>query len=423
MHPLLSRRAFTRSVAALGASGIAPALTAEESTRQALPVAAVVTTYTRNSHADVILGKILSGWRQNGGPGPALRLVSLYVDQVGPGDLSADLAKRYRFQLAPSIAEAVAHGTPDTPVAGVLSIGEHGDYPLTKTTQQKMYPRRRFFDEIVAAMHDGKFIAPIFNDKHLAYRWRDAKHMYDKAIENNIPFMAGSSLPVAWRYPARLLPNNRRIDEALVLGYGGHEAYGFHALEALQSIVERRAGGETGVAAVTTLRGQQILTAAANGDWSPGLLKAAAASANQKMKRLEQHINEGSALFLLEYRDGMRASVAMLKGFGETFAVACRLRHQQQPFASWFRLEYQHPYGHFQYLVRGIESLIHTRTTPYPVERTLLTTGILDRAMQSRAQHGRRLESPELKLAYRNSEWPFANQQHENFPKPAQSPR
>ena len=418
MAKLLSRRAFHASAGVWGATAFTNPLRANDTARQALPVAAVVTTYTRNSHADVILGKILTGWRQDGGPGPALRLVSLYVDQVGDGDLSADLARRHPFRLTQSIAEAVTLGKPDLPIAGVISIGEHGNYPLTKDTQQKMYPRRRFFDEIVTAMKQSGSMVPIFNDKHLAYRWRDAKHMYDTATQNQIPLLAGSSLPVAWRYPAELLERESGIGEALVVGYGGHEAYGFHALEALQSIVERRAGGETGVAAVTTLRGQQILSAAANGTWSPELLRAAAASANQKMKRLKQHVNEGSALFVIEYRDGLRATVAMLKGFGETFAVACRLRNQQRPFASWFRLEYRRPYGHFEYLVRGIESMVHTKQPPYPVERTLLTTGTLARAMQSRAQPGSRLETPELKIAYRSSDWPFANQRKENFPAP-----
>jgi len=416
----LSRRAFIGSAGALGSVALAGDLKAVDAVSEPLPVAAVVTTYTRNSHADVILGKILSGWRQDGGAGPALRLVSLYVDQVGAGDLSADLAKQYGFKRTQSIAEAVTLGKATLPVAGVISIGEHGDYPLTEVTQQRQYPRRRFFDEIVAAMQRCGTFAPIFNDKHLGYRWQDAKHMYDTSAQHQIPLLAGSSLPVAWRYPAKLLPPESVIDEALVIGYGGHEAYGFHALEALQSIVERRRGGETGVAAVTTLRGQQILEAAGQGRWSVDLLRAAAASAKQKMKPLEQHVNEGSALFVIEYRDGMRATVAMLKGFGETFAAACRLRGEAQPFRAWFRLEYERPYGHFEHLVRAIESMLHTKMPPYAVERTLLTTGILDRAMQSRTQPGTRLQTPELQIAYQSSNWPFANQHGENFPQAPQ---
>src|SRR5690242_4140444 len=117
--------------------------------RERLPVAAVVTQYRRDSHADVILGKLLDGYQHDGGEGPALRLASLYVDQVPAADLSRDLAKRHDFRLAGSIEDALTLGTGRVAVAGVLSIAEHGDYPQTKDTGQRMYPRRRFFDAIV----------------------------------------------------------------------------------------------------------------------------------------------------------------------------------------------------------------------------------------------------------------------------------
>ncbi|HXD89291.1 MAG TPA: hypothetical protein VN641_22555, partial [Urbifossiella sp.] len=63
------------------------------------------------------------------------------------------------------------------------------------------------------------------------------------------------------------------------------------------------------------------------------------------------------------------------------------------------------PYSHFAELTKAIESLIRTGHAPYPVERTLLTTGILDAAMTSRFKKGARVPTPHLDIRYRATEW------------------
>src|SRR5688572_15194081 len=248
--PICTRRRFLGHSAALLSGGILLEEARAAQQRERLPVAGIVTTYRTNSHADVIIGKILEGYDQAGGPGPDLRLVSLYVDQTPKADMSAGLAKKHGFRITKTIEEAITLGGDKVAVAGVLSIGEHGNYPFTKDTRQHMYPRRRFFDAIAEVFRKHQRVVPVFNDKHLAYAWRDAKHMVDTARDLKIPFLAGSSLPVAWRTPALSLPLGCVLTESLVLGYSGLESYGFHALEALQCMVERRQGGETGVASV-----------------------------------------------------------------------------------------------------------------------------------------------------------------------------
>ena len=168
----LLRSGLTTSLAAWSCgSGLSPFASAAKCvSREKLPVAGVVTVYHRNSHADVILGKILEGFQQDGGAGPDLKLVSLYVDQIPDGDLSRELAQKHEFRLARTIDEAVTLGTDAVQVSGVLSIGEHGNYPRTPDTQQDMYPRRRFFDEIMAAFRRCGQVVPVFNDKHLAWQ-------------------------------------------------------------------------------------------------------------------------------------------------------------------------------------------------------------------------------------------------------------
>ena len=221
--------------------------------RRRLPVAAVVSVYTPSSHADVIVGKILEGYQQDGGRGPDLEVVSVFTDQVPAEDMSREKAVKHGFRISPTIRDALTLGSDQLQVAGVLCIGEHGDYPRTPDTEQKMYPRRRFFDEVVDVFRDCGEVVPVFNDKHLGYRWEDATAMVETARQLEIPFLAGSSLPVAWRMPALELPRDCEIEAALTIGYGGFEDYGFHALEAHQCLLERRGGGETGVAAVRTV--------------------------------------------------------------------------------------------------------------------------------------------------------------------------
>lgn len=400
--PLSRRRFLSHSAALLTASAFA----GDKPKRERLPVAAIVTEYRTNSHADVIVGKILEGYDQAGGAGPDLQLVSLYTDQTPKNDLSRDLAKKHGFRIAKSIADAITLGGDKVAVAGVLSIGEHGNYPHTKDTNQHMYPRRRFFDEIVATFRKHKRVVPIFNDKHLAYAWADARHMVDTARDMRIPFLAGSSLPVAWRQPRLALPMNCALNEALVVGYGGLESYGFHALETLQCMVERRKGGETGVATVQAVRGEEIARAEKAGRWSRELLDAAVATTPAKERPKE--FRKDAVFYLIEYRDGLKAAVAMNTGLAAEFAFAGKLAGMGKPQATWFRLQEGRPFGHFTHLLRAIEHTIHTGRPAYPVERTLLTTGILDSVMHSLADGGRMMKTAELGVKYAATEWAFA---------------
>ena len=380
-----------------------------------LPVAAVVSVYTPGSHADVIVGKILDGYQQDGGTGPDLEVVSVFTDQVPAQDMSREKAAKHGFRISPTIHDALTLGSEKLQVAGVLCIGEHGDYPKTPDTDQRMYPRRRFFDDVVGVFRECGQVVPIFNDKHLGYRWEDAKAMVETARELNIPFLAGSSLPLAWRMPPFELPSDSELEAALTIGYGGFEDYGFHALEAHQCLLERRRGGETGITAVRALRGDMIRTSELAGDWSTELFAAARRQMPGNPEDTKAW-NPGadSAVYLLEHRDGLRSAVVMANGLAGHFSMALRIKGNQQPMGTWFKLQEGPPYGHFAYLLRAINETIHTGRVAYPVERTFLTTGILDRVMQSLAHDGRRYETPELAISYSAQDWPFAN--HTNTP-------
>jgi hypothetical protein len=386
------------------------------------PVAALTTVYRYHSHADVIVGKLLEGYGHDGGAGPDLRLAALYVAQFPPADLSRGLAKKYGFRLAPTVADALTLGTSKLAVDGVLIVGEHGEYPKN-ARGQTLYPRRRLFAEAAAVFEQSKRSVPVFNDKHLSAEWADAKWVYDKARELHCPLLAGSTLPLTWRRPPLQLPKGCRLQEAVQLGYGPLEGYGFHALEALQCLAERRAGGETGVTAVRCLQGPAIWQALDRGEWSKDLLEAA-------LKLVPAHApgdyreptakTVDAAMFLVEYRDGFRAAVAMLNGYlhegdGGAIVFAGRIAGQAEPAACHFYLQQPDPFAHFGYQVRAIERMVHTGHAGYPVERTLLTTGVLDAAMTSKAEGQRRVETPHLAIRYQPTDWPFAT---DPVPKP-----
>src|SRR6185437_15633828 len=167
----------------------------------------------------------------------------------------------------------------------VLLIGEHGDYP-TNELGQHMYPRKQFFDQAMAVMRRSNRYVPLFNDKHFSYRWDWAKEMVDTAREHHMPLMAGSSVPLAERLPPLDLPKDAQIQSALAVHGGGMEVYGFHGLEVLQSFVEARRGGETGIRQVELLSGDTLQKAADEGRWSRELFQAAMnAERNMGIKR------------------------------------------------------------------------------------------------------------------------------------------
>ncbi|MBL9128903.1 MAG: hypothetical protein JNL97_14730 [Verrucomicrobiales bacterium] len=406
------RREFvTRTATALLAAAAVPrgALADAPSPRPSVPiksVACILTAYQKGLHADVLAGKILEGWKQDGGPGPALRLASMYVDQFPDGDMARSMSKRFDVPIFPTIEQALTLGRSRIAVDGVISIGEHGDYPWNEK-QQHLYPRRRFFEGIAAAFEKHGTVVPVFNDKHLGPEWEDASWMYRRARALNIPFMAGSSMTVGFREPDLTLPRGSELEAVVGIGYSGLDIYGSHALELLQCLVERRRDAERGVAWVECLRGQALWRLFDSGEVRRDLLDAALA--------ITPHSADGdvrgcadATLFRFRYLDGLPAAVVMLPGFAQGTAVAMKIRGRAQPLAVRFDERTQPRHPHFAYLLKAIERMIHTGRPQYPVERTLLTTGILDRALTSLHEGQRRRETPELAIAYTPVDYPNA---------------
>ena len=93
------------------------------------PVAAVVTEWRTNSHADVILSRLLEPEAWGHARPFGLKLAAVYADQFPQKDLCRSYCRKHGVPIFPTIAGAVGVGTRGVPVEGVLIIGEHGDYP------------------------------------------------------------------------------------------------------------------------------------------------------------------------------------------------------------------------------------------------------------------------------------------------------
>jgi len=368
-------------------------------------VAAVVTEYRHNSHADVIVGRLIETETLDGkGRRPKLKLVSLYTDQVPKNDTSRALAKQHGFRICSTVKEALTLGTDELQVDGVLLVAEHGKYPKSETGQT-VYPKRRLFGEIVKVFRKSNRVVPVFCDKHLADNWKDAKWIYDTAKDMHIPMMAGSSLPVLWRYPPVDVKRGVKLKEMVAVSYHTLDSYGFHALEMVQTLVERRAGGEAGIKSVQCLRGDTVWEAGRKGVYDRKLLKQALSRLKErplpKGRKLED-LARNPLLCVMDYNDGLRVSVLTLNGAVAEWAVAWRTAERETDVTSTlFWTQEARPYMHFTYLVRGIEQMMHTGKPTWPVERTLLSSGALHALHVSLKRDGKRMATPYLNVRYK----------------------
>ena len=371
-------------------------------------IAAVLTEFTHRSHAHVILENFLEPYYFNGKlTESGIDVVGLYVDQFPAGrDMAREVAKQYKIEIFPTIAEVLRLGGKELAVDGVLSIGEHGSYPRTDRGAI-MYPRKRFFDEIVAVFRQSGRVVPLFSDKHLSYRWDWADEMVQVARELKMPFMAGSSVPLAQRRPPLELPEQAVIEEAVSIHSGPPESYDFHGLEVLQSMVEARRGGETGVSEIHMLEGDAVWQAAADGRWSYALAAAAMqAQAGNDVGRLQDFVEPADGkqhpvhAILIKYRDGLRATVLRIGNVSTRWCFACQLAGKPEPLATSFYVGPWENRNLFKALSHAIQTHIRERQAPYPVERTLLVTGMLAAAMDSRFEQHKLVPTPHLNINY-----------------------
>jgi hypothetical protein len=392
---MLTRRTFLQT--SLQASAALAAPPAAPPKR----IAILATIYRLQSHAQHMGDRFLVGypyggvWRR-----PNMRVVSLYVDQTPDGDLSAARAREFGFQLYPTIPEALRCGGKQLAVDAVLLIDEHG--------------RSEFFEQCVNVFEEDRRAVPLYNNEGLSRSFERAKAMVNASRRLHFPMLAGSSIPVTWRLPAIELPLDCVIEDALMAIGGRGDTMDFHALEGLQCMVERRRSGETGVKAVQLIEGDAVWQAGDAGRYSKDLLAAALSRSDTPLgltvtdgrtqdlvasNELPMLVKSPAAYFI-EYRDGLKATMLMLDGAIKDFNFAARLKGSKEIWSTQFLLTPDPNVTYSACLMHKAAQMFETGVAPYPVERTLLTGGILESCLTSRLRNNARLETPHLQVVY-----------------------
>jgi hypothetical protein len=410
-----SRRNFLASAAALtiggGLSAKAAVLKPVEAGRR--PLAILGSVYRPLSYLYHLAGRFLHGYpRDDEHHLPDQYVHSLWVEQAPENDLSREICRQFGVRRARTVAEALLDNDGRLAVDGVLIVAEHGNYPRNDKGQI-LYPRYEIFEQVVEVFRRTGRSVPVFVAKHLSYDFAKARRMVETSEELGFPLRAGSTLPTTWRRPELELPIGGTIGRALVAAHGPTEVFGFDALEALQCMIERRSGGETGVVAVTCPSGAAVWRSAEQGLWHYHLLEAAL-SRSESANLGDVRANAGRlampgmpatppVAFLIEYKDGARGTVLLLNGHLQDFVFAADTTSVLQPTSCLFHLPPPPGARHFDGQAAAIEQIVATGRSPQPIQRTLLTTGVLDALMTSHSRRGERVETPELDIRYDTS--------------------
>lgn len=377
-------------------------------------IAFLGTVIFQHSHAQHFLDRLTLGYTWAGGwQQPRLDIASTYIEQLDSNPLGRQRLQKYGFTPARSIADALTLGTGKLAVDGVVVIAEHGDYP-NNAKGQKLYPRYRWFKEIVKVFEQSGRSVPVFNDKHLSTDWDECKEMVDDAHRLNFAFLAGSSLPVTRRMPEYDLPHGTPLKETVCMAYGGVDSYDFHALETAQCLSERRRGGETGIRNCLALKGDALWSYLSSPDREPTRRLMVAALSRSHNLPVDGGYMTGPVDFawlrktmpstigyFYDHNDGHRTSsflapiqdfnVAVLRGDGRIESTQMYL---PMPTHGSTTADFFNP------LCRHIEETVLGRPLPYPPERTLLTSGMTLAAVESLHQGGKLIQTPQMNVRY-----------------------
>ncbi|MEZ6088422.1 MAG: hypothetical protein R3C05_10425 [Pirellulaceae bacterium] len=412
---MLHRRTFQKvfGLSALSlATGQSPAIA---QSGQKKKIAFLGTAIFKHSHAQHFLDRLCEGYTWRGGwQEPRLEVAGTYIAQFPKrSDLGRKRLRRYQLKQFESVTDALTLGGDQLAVDGVFLIGEHGDYP-TNEKGQTLYPRYEWFKEIVKVFERSGRSVPVFNDKHLSTQWSECREMVADARRLGFPLHAGSSLPVTVRMPDIDMPTDADLRESVCIAFGGVDSYDFHALETAQCMSERRRGGEVGIKNVLALRDAKVwdhLSQPAQATTRKLVVAALCRSHNLpsvggyptakvSFDWARQALPEIVGYFI-EHVDGFRTAIFLtgIRDFNyagwigdEGKILTCQM-YLPMPGHGSSTADFFNP------LIRHAEEMILTGKQPYPVERTLLTSGMVIAGVES-LHTGQPVPTPDMNIQY-----------------------
>ena len=228
------------------------------------------------------------------------------------------------------------------------------------------------------------------------------------------PFLAGSSLPVTWRLPAIDVPHGTPLIESVCAGYGGVDSAtistGSKPRSACRSAARaarlesrrcmRCAGRRSGKWSRTVRDTRRLLVSALSRSHTLPVsngFPTGAVTFDWARKTFTEPI-----AYFIEHRDGFRTTLFLLAIQDFNYAglradndevIACQM-YLPMPGNGSTTADFFNP------LVHHIERMVLENRVPYPVERTLLTSGMTLAAVESLHRGEVRVETPEMAVSY-----------------------
>ena len=346
--------------------------------------------------AQQLLDRLLLGFPQDGEfRHPKDRRITVCSADINP---NAELERRtenFGLELSTDPAAALAHADAVVVVPG---------NPSANNSQ----------NPIDTALQGALQGCPVFVYGPLGPGLAAAQRQIALASSRRLPLLAGTELPVAWRLPPVDLPPGVRLTDALVVVQGTTPQAELDALECLLPVVERRAGGESGVKKIWKLQGDQVWNAGQRKSWSWTLLAAALSRSDtpqgdavkdgrtQDLVGLDlvQKLARNPRGWLLEHRDGLRSALLVLDGVVADYNFAVLTSKREIISAQILRppAPTQHA---FSALAAVVEDFFGTGKPPWPARRSLLEAGLLEAFNLPQTKLGTATKTPDLAISYR----------------------